>query len=221
MKLQTIWKRLKRLFKKPIPGGVRPASWPTREEINLLPWFDGLDRNSIEVIDTPENARTAYHHLSQLSVVGFDTESKPTFKKGEASHGPHVVQFSTLERAYIFMLHEPHCRRIAGDLISLGALKKVGFGLSHDLKHIRSKLQVSPEEVLDLETLCAAKGFGRGVGVKVAVALVFRRRFRKSSRASTSNWAAHHLTDQQILYAANDAYAAIKVYEALTSNQKK
>jgi ribonuclease D len=57
---------------------------------------------------------------------------------------------------------------------------------------------------------------GRGVGVKVGVAIVFKKRFRKSKRASTSNWAAHHLNEIQIRYAANDAFAAIKVYQKLS-----
>ncbi len=215
-----IWNWLKKLFKKRPTGGVRPVSWPTREQIALLPWFDGLGLSDIEVIDTPEGARRAEAELAQAVVVGFDTESKPTFVKGAPSHGPHVVQFSTLKRAYVFMLHQPDCRRVASELIALSTLKKVGFGLSHDLKHIHSKLHVSPQDVLDLETLFSAKGYGRGVGVKVGVALIFKRRFRKSSRASTSNWGARHLTDQQILYAANDAFAAIKVYDAFLNRKK-
>ena len=65
------------------------------------------------------------------------------------------------------------------------------------------------------ETLFAQRGHGRQVGVKVAVAIVFKQRFRKSKRAATSNWREQHLSRQQILYAANDAYAALRVYNAL------
>jgi ribonuclease D len=153
--------------------------------------------------------------------VGFDTESKPTFQKGEVSRGPHVVQFSTARRAYIFMLHLEKNREVASALINSPALKKVGFGLGDDLKRIPIKLGARPKSVLDLETLFSARGYGRGVGVKVGVAIMFKQRFMKSKKASTSNWMNRSLTDSQILYAANDAYAAIKVYEALEPKSLK
>lgn len=214
-KLEWLWRWLKRLFRKRRPGGARPHMWPTREEINLLPWFEGLERNGIALITGPESARRAFDELASAEAVGFDTESKPTFKKGEVSHGPHVAQFSTMKRAYVFLLHEPECRRVVGELLALPGLKKVGFGLSHDIRDARTKLHVTPHNVLDLESLFREKGHGRGVGAKVGIALVFKRRLRKSKRISSSNWGSRHLTDQQILYAANDAYAAIRAYNAL------
>jgi len=211
-----ILKWLRRLLRKPGVGHIRNVSWPTNEQIALLPWFEGVCPEDIVVISTKEGARRAYEELLPADVVGFDTESKPTFVKGEKSNGPHVAQFSTPERTYIFMLHEEECRKEAGALIASAAIRKVGFGLQDDLRRIREKLNVHPREVLDLETLFSARGYGKGVGVKVAVALIFKERFRKSKKASTSNWASHHLSDQQLLYAANDSYAAIKVYHELT-----
>ena len=104
--------------------------------------------------------------------------------------------------------------KAVGKLIACETLKKVGFGLSDDLRRIPIKFHVQPKAVLDLETLFVKKGYGRGVGVKVAVAIVFKRRFLKSKKASTSDW-SRPLNEKQILYAANDAYAAIKVYDAL------
>jgi hypothetical protein len=212
-----IRKWLGKLFKK--RGDIaaeKKIPWPTREEIEQMPWFEGLRLGDIAVIETEPGAHRAYDELVQAGVVGFDTESKPTFIKGEASRGPHVAQFSTPQRAYVFMLHDVQIRKVAATLIKLPSLKKVGFGLSDDLKRIRTKLKVEPKSVLDIETLFAARHYGRGVGVKVAVAIAFKRRYRKSKKASTSNWGADYLTDQQILYAANDAYAAIKVFHALS-----
>lgn len=185
----------------------------------LLPPFDGLKLGEIVEVATARDAQRACEELMTHAVVGFDTESKPTFRKGEVSTGPHVAQFSTTERAYVFMLHDPECRRVTGKLIGLAAIKKVGFGLSEDLRQVRSKLRVEPREVLDLESLFAQRGFGRGVGVKVGVAITMKRRFMKSKRASTSNWMQRRLTDKQILYAANDAYAALTVFHALTSSK--
>lgn len=205
--------RLIRKFRKTKPGG-RHSSWPTREEIAHLPVFEGLEPPDIVVITTAQGAERAYDELIGAGVVGFDTESKPTFVKGHVSKGPHVAQFCTLKQAYIFTLTEPEILKAVGKLIACETLKKVGFGLSDDLRRIPIKFHVQPKAVLDLETLFVKKGYGRGVGVKVAVAIVFKRRFLKSKKASTSDW-SRPLNEKQILYAANDAYAAIKVYDAL------
>lgn len=196
---------------------VRPRAWPTREQIEALPPFEALELKDIIEVVTPAGAQRAYRELENEKVLGFDTESKPTFVKGHVSTGPHVAQFSTKERAYVFILHEREIRRVVGALIALPSIKKVGFGLGDDLRRIRIKLGVEPQSVVDLETIFAKKRLGRGVGVKVGVALTLKRRFMKSKKASTSNWMSRHLTDKQILYAANDAYAAIRVFAALGS----
>ena len=209
---------LARFLKSPINDPQkRRADWATREEMQLLPPFAALKLDRIVEVATPRDAQRAARDLLGEEVVGFDTESKPTFKKGEVSTGPHVAQFATLDRSYVFMFHEPECRAIAAKLISSTTLTKVGFGLSGDLRQIRAKLGIEPQQVLDLETLFAKKGHGRGVGVKVGVAIALKRRFSKSKKASTSNWMQRRLSDKQILYAANDAFAAIRVFRALTS----
>ena len=221
---RMIQKWLGRLFSKrpatpPAPTQnprERPASWPTREEIALLPPFDALTLDRIAVVASASAAERARQELHGERIVGFDTESKPIFVKGHISTGPHVAQFATLKRAYVFILHDEGVRRAAASLIASKDLKKVGFGLGDDLRRIRVKLRVEPHATIDLETICAAKGYGRGMGVKVAVAMVLKKRFSKSKKASTSNWMRRSLSEKQLLYAANDAYAPIRVYHALT-----
>lgn len=180
-----------------------------------LPPFEGLGLDAIVEVAKPEQAERARRQLLAADVVGFDTESKPVFVRGHVSTGPHVAQFSTLERAYIFMLHNDACRHVVGALLASEKLHKVGFGLREDLRRIPIKLGVTPRSVLDLETLFAARGHGRGVGARVAVAIALKRRLLKSRKASTSNWMRHRLSEKQLLYAANDAYAAIKVYDEM------
>jgi phospholipase A1/A2 len=219
--MQFIWSWLKKLFGFKKGSGVRHHRWPTTEQMATLPWFEGYRPDQVVVVETKEGARRAYSALSQAGAVGFDTESKPTFRKGEKSHGPHVAQFATLQQGFVFMLHDPDCRQIVGQLIELASLEKIGFGLNDDVKRLRSKLGIQPQGVLDLETMFRSKGFGRGVGAKVGVAIALKQRFKKSKKISTSNWGARHLTDAQILYAADDAFAAISVYHALTSSPKR
>lgn len=188
---------------------------PDKEQIALLEPFERLGLDRIELVATATQARSALAELAAAGAWGFDTESKPTFVKDEVSQGPHVVQFSTTERAWVFQLHEAECRAVVAQLLALPAIVKAGFGLADDRKRIAAKLGVEPAGVLELNTVFRERGYRRDMGVKAAVAVLFNRRFIKSRKACTSNWANVRLTDAQLIYAANDAYAAARVFHAL------
>ncbi|MGO4389890.1 3'-5' exonuclease [Variovorax sp. M-6] len=188
---------------------------PEREQIALLEPFEGLGLRDIRVVATAQDAQDATAALLASRVVGFDTESKPTFAKFEVSGGPHVVQFATRNEAWLFQLHRTEFHGALAALLGSADLVKAGFGLSTDLSLIRQRFGVEPQAVLDLDAEFRRRGYRKSVGVKTAVALVFDRRFVKSRKATTSNWANRQLTDAQLRYAANDAYAAIRVFDAL------
>ncbi len=188
---------------------------PDKEAIALLPPFERLGLDRITLVNTGKQATLAYDALVVAQAWGFDTESKPTFKVGEASDGPHVLQLSTREQAWVFQLHDPDCRAIAADLLARGGIAKAGFGLGDDRKRIIQKLGIEPEGILELNAVFHARGYRKDMGVKGAVAVLFNQRFQKSKKAATSNWANPRLSESQLVYAANDAYAAICVWEAL------
>jgi ribonuclease D len=91
----------------------------------------------------------------------------------------------------------------------------VGFGLESDRVQIRKKLGIEVEAVVDLNTVFRKEGYRHTAGVRAAVAIVLNQKFHKSKRVTTTNWSLPHLTPAQLLYAANDAYAAFKVMEIL------
>ena len=188
---------------------------PDKEQINLLDSFDRLGLGQIQLVASAEQAKAALIALQDEKALGFDTESKPTFAKNEASTGPHIVQLSTLHRAWIFQLEDPECRRAVGVLLESPHIIKAGFGLGDDKKRITYKLGVDLQGVLDLNAVFREQGYRKDMGVRGAVAVLFNKRFIKSKKASTSNWANAQLTEAQIIYAANDAYAAMRVYAAL------
>ncbi|WP_300650258.1 3'-5' exonuclease [Hydrogenophaga sp.] len=188
---------------------------PSKDEIALLEPFDRLGLDRIVLVNTARQAREACAELTDSAVWGFDTESKPTFFKDQLSDGPHIVQLATMERAWVFQLHEPGCREQAAALLADGRHTKAGFGLGDDTKRIVSKLAVEPAAVLELNTVFRERGYRKDMGVKGAVAVLFNRRFLKSKKAATSNWANPHLSESQLIYAANDAYAAARVFDAL------
>ncbi len=195
---------------------LTPGAIPDKDAIALLPPFDRLEMDRITLVCTGAQAREAFARLTQAPAWGFDTESKPTFKVGELSDGPHTLQLATPDHGWVFQLHDPHCREVAADLLALGGIVKAGFGLGDDRKRIIQKLDVEPVGVLELNTVFRARGYRKEMGVKGAVAVLFNRRFIKSKKAATSNWASVRLTEAQLVYAANDAYGAIRVYDALS-----
>ena len=188
---------------------------PDKDQIALLDPFDRLGLNDIELVATAEQAARALAALASSNALGFDTESKPTFARNEASDGPHIVQLSTRGKAWIFQLEDAACRHVVARLLESPSLIKAGFGLGDDRRRIVSKLGVDLQGVLDLNTVFRERGYRKDMGVRGAVAVMFNRRFIKSKKASTSNWANPQLTEAQLVYAANDAYAALRVYDAL------
>ena len=100
-------------------------------------------------------------------------------------------------------------------LLAHGGHIKAGFGLGDDTKRIVAKLAVEPAAVMELNAVFRARGYRKDMGIKGAVAVLFNRRFLKSKKAATSNWANPRLTEAQLVYAANDAWGAARVYHAL------
>jgi len=188
---------------------------PDKEQIALLEPFDRLGLDRIHLVATPSQAQDAWTELAAAGCWGFDTESKPTFFKDQQSEGPHIVQLATLDKAWVFQLHDRECRAVVADLLALAGVTKAGFGLGDDRKRIVSKLGIEPVDVLELNAVFRERGYRKDMGVKGAVAVLFNRRFIKSRKATTSNWANPRLSESQLIYAANDAYAAVRVFHAL------
>ena len=196
-------------------------STPSKEEIALLEVFDRLGPSQIVLVSNAAQAELALKALSGARALGFDTESKPTFTKNEVSDGPHIVQLSTLNQAFIFQLTDADCRRAVASLLESPSIAKSGFGLGDDKRRILSKLGVEMQEVIELNTVFHNRGYRKDMGVRGAVAVLFNQRFIKSKKASTSNWSNAQLSEAQLVYAANDAYAALRVYLALGLDQSE
>lgn len=188
---------------------------PSKADIALLEPFVGLPLEHIHVPTTKVQFASAAAEIKASGIVGFDTESKPTFVTGDISDGPHIVQFAVHDKAFIFQLHQVDCRQYLIELLQSDHVLKVGFGLQSDRRHIYAKLGITLRSVLELNHVFRKEGYRDEMGVRAAVGLVLHQKFRKSKKITTSNWALPQLTDNQLLYAANDAFAALKVLEAL------
>jgi ribonuclease D len=190
---------------------------PDRQAIEAMEPFERLDLDRIHWVTEAEQAEQAWSALEREAVLGFDTESRPTFVRHQASDGPHIVQLATAQAGYVFSLRDSHCVARVGQLLAAEGILKVGFGLGDDRKRIVTKLGIEPAGVVDLNQVFYQRGWRRDIGVKAAVAVSYGKRFIKSKKAATSNWASSQLSAAQLIYAANDAWAALRVYQALMS----
>jgi ribonuclease D len=195
--------------------GPQKINTPSKAETALLEPFVGLTLEDIIVPVSEDEFAAATSDIMQAAVVGFDTESKPTFAVGEVSTGPHIVQFATHTKGYIFQLCHAACRAHLTEILQSSDVQKVGFGLESDRAQIQKKLGLTVNALVDLNTVFRKLGYRRTAGVRAAVAIVLNKKFHKSKRVTTTNWSVTHLSAAQRLYAANDAYAALKVMEGL------
>lgn len=180
------------------------------------PLYEGIQLADVTLVRTTADADSALSDLTATNVIGFDTESKPTFAKGEVSTGPHLIQFATDTRAFLFPVDGSPALDVLRTILESPALLKVGFGLGEDVRRLHGKLGIACANVLDLAKALRRSHPGhRGdIGAKTAVEMVLGQRLQKSKKISTTNWSNPRLTDKQILYAANDAQVALKVYRA-------
>lgn len=187
-----------------------------------LPPYIGIDLANVRLVRSEQDAREALAALLAGDAIGFDTESKPTFAKGEVSTGPHLVQLATTDIAFLFQTATP-----AGIALGLSVLKpvledervlKVGFGLGDDVRRLKIKFGIELRNVLDLSTALRRRGERNPLGARSAVERFFGQRLQKSKRITTTNWALPRLSEKQLQYAADDAHAALKIYRHWKAN---
>ena len=186
---------------------------PSKEQIQQLPIFQNLPLQQIQVIHSLQQCHAIEQELKTCTLFGFDSESKPTFNKGEVSTGPHLIQLASRDKAYLFQI-SPAILEFLKPIFENKNQMKVGFGLKNDA-HLFRKKGIELHNVIELSKCFSAFGFSNPMGLKNAMALLFQVNFPKSKKISTSNWARKILTPHQIEYAAADAYAPVLVFEEL------
>lgn len=186
-----------------------------------LPAYNGLGLDEITLVTSEAQAAEAFDALMASDAIGFDSESKPTFLKGEASTGPHLIQLATEARAYLFPIVGMRHREILKTILESPTVLKAGFGLGNDRSALKSRLDIELRNVLDLGEILRGKGHKGTVGAKVAVAHFFGQALQKSKKVGTSNWSSPRLNERQLLYAANDAHVALKIYREWVLTQSR
>ena len=185
----------------------------TKEEISLLEIEEFLGR--IIVIDTEKDTDKAVSYLSGFEAVGFDTETRPSFKKG-TRYKISLMQISTDEACFLFRLNRIGIPQSLEDFLVNDKILKIGLSLRDDFGAIRKRADIKPANFLDLQNYVGQFGI-EDASLQKIYAILFDKKISKGQRLS--NWEADVLTEQQKKYAALDAWACLKIYNQL--NQDK
>lgn len=180
-----------------------------KEEINLLPPMD-FEGEIIEIV-TPEGARRAADILSGEKILGFDTETRPSFTKGE-SYTPAILQLATHEKAFLFRLKFYEFPQEMIAVFENPEITKVGIGIKDDLIGLGKIIQMSPAGFVDLADVMKKKGMTSASLRSLTAIFLGKRLFKK---AKTTNWERKDLTPAQIKYAAIDAVVGYLIYEKI------
>lgn len=178
----------------------------TKEEINRLPMkqYEG----PIHLIRTPDDAEKAAEKLKQETLLGFDTETRPTFRVGEY-YQPSLLQLATGTEVFLFQIKLTGLNKGLCDLLSSPDIIKTGVSIRSDVSELRKLTDFEPAGFIELAT-CAKQAHIKNLGLRGLAALLLG--FRVSKREQTSNWAKPELTESQLRYAATDAWLGREIY---------
>jgi ribonuclease D len=152
--------------------------------------------------------------LIGVPILGFDTETKPSFKKGRF-HQVALLQISTSDKAFLFRLNKISLPKFLIDIMEDPSVVKVGVALKDDLNALMKLAPFKPQGFIDLQQF--VKQFGiEDNGLKKLVANILG--FRISKRFQTSNWEVDVLGPEQLCYAATDAWVCQQIYTCLLNN---
>uniref|UniRef100_UPI004055E1FC 3'-5' exonuclease n=1 Tax=Alistipes sp. TaxID=1872444 RepID=UPI004055E1FC len=169
------------------------------------------------IIEHPEQVAIACQELSQEPIIGFDTETRPSFKAG-THYRVSLLQLSTPKRCYLFRLCRTALDRSLLKLMEDPAILKVGAAVSGDLNGLKELRHFREKGFVDLQSIIGEWGIEEK-SVRKMSALVLGKRVSKAQRLS--NWEASSLTPQQQMYAATDAWVCLKIYQRLCHTPKK
>ena len=178
----------------------------TKDEINRLPMkqYEG----PIHLIRTPDEAEQAAETLKRETLLGFDTETRPTFRVGEY-YQPSLLQLAAGSAVFIFQIKLTGLTQGLCDVLSSPGIIKTGVSIRSDVSELRKLSAFEPAGFIELAT-CAKQAHIQNLGLRGLAALLLG--FRVSKREQTSNWAKPELTESQLRYAATDAWLGHEIY---------
>lgn len=181
----------------------------SKEELNELPVSAFMGK--IVLVEQESDVKKAIHFLNNQQRLGFDTETRPTFKKGRMNKVA-LLQLSTDDTAFLFRLNKMGLSKDLTGVLSNPCIVKTGVAIKDDLKDLRALTDFEPAGFVELQE--KVKEFEiENFGLKKLSGLLLG--FRISKAQQTSNWEAEQLTEAQLKYAATDAWVSLGIYNKL------
>ena len=165
----------------------------------------------VTVLQSEEEFNREVDSICYGRVVGFDTETRPSFKKGQV-YPTSLIQLAIHDHAWLVRVGRMGYPRRLREMLSDQSIIKVGSGLNDDIRRMKSDFHFEPAGFLDLQHYVEAFQIEEK-GLKKLSAIILGRRISKSQQVS--NWDADELTEAQIRYAATDAWICLEIYQAL------
>ena len=181
----------------------------TKQEINDLPLFKYEGKVVIAATD-PQIDRAIFE-IEKNEIVGFDTETKPTFRKGQFNHVA-LIQVALPDKVYLLRIHQTGISTTLSKFLGNNNIKKVGIALDDDLTALQRRKSFDPGGFIDLNKVAPTLGI-ESIGARNLSALLLNNRISKNQQIS--NWENPTLTEPQIKYAATDAWICLEIYNRL------
>lgn len=177
--------------------------------------YDG----DVVVVDSMEIYNEVRYELFLEKIWGFDTETKPSFKKGTSnSKSASLMQLSSRSKTYLFRLNKIGLPQELLDFLSSSEFIKIGVALRDDLKVIKKLHNFEPAGFIDLQNIIKEYEINE-LGLKKMAAIVLGIRISKSQQLS--NWEADILNEKQIKYAATDSWISREIYIKLLNSKNE
>ena len=191
---------------------LKPNTFIHRISKDLIHWmpiagFDG----EVFIIDTPEDVQPAVDYLAQQTVLGVDTEARPSFNRG-VHYPTALVQIATEQRCYLFRLNHIGMPQPLAAIFADNRICKVGLAFKDDLNGLRRLRNFRPANCIDIQQLVGRYGI-LDLGLQKIFAICFGRKISKSQQLT--NWENAVLTPEQARYASTDAWATLLIYKEL------
>ncbi|WP_221773478.1 3'-5' exonuclease [Ruficoccus amylovorans] len=183
----------------------------SKSEINDLPLF--RYEGTIHLIDNEAEARKAVKILKKEQVLGFDTESRPSFRKGD-HYLPSLVQFASATEVYLFQIGQFDGIGVLSPIFGSKSIAKVGVALHDDVRRLQEIAPFKDRGFVEIATMTKQLGINN-TGLRSLAAILLG--FRISKGAQVSNWARSNLSHSQLVYAATDAWVSRLLYEKAQS----
>lgn len=171
----------------------------------------------IHVVRSRDELATAMRKLAGHTLLGFDTETRPAYKKGE-SYLPALLQLASEDEVFIFQLKHLGLAKPLCGILADASIIKAGVSLDFDIRELKKLSRFKAAGFVDLGDLAKEAGI-KNHGLRGLAAVFLGLRISKG--AQTSNWARDELTSQQIQYAATDAWVGRRLYLAVKNIERQ